>query len=85
MPRHRVLRPTNHREPTEPPVPRQEEAVMASNVTVMITGHLAENPEPRVTNTGRLVTNFAVISNDRRYDRDRNEWVDAAKTIIRIN
>ncbi|CRY76828.1 single-stranded DNA-binding protein [Nocardia farcinica] len=58
---------------------------MASNVTVMITGHLAENPEPRVTNTGKLVTNFAVISNDRRYDRDRNEWVDAAKTVIRIN
>ncbi|MFI5540306.1 single-stranded DNA-binding protein [Nocardia sp. NPDC051900] len=58
---------------------------MASNVTVTITGHLADNPEPRVTTTGKLVTNFTVISNDRRYDRDRNEWVDAAKTVIRIN
>ncbi|MGS2807998.1 single-stranded DNA-binding protein [Nocardia sp. MW-W600-9] len=57
---------------------------MANNVTVTITGHLTADPEVRTTGTGKLVTNFTVISNDRRYDRERNEWVDAAKTAIRI-
>lgn len=57
---------------------------MAHGVTVSITGHLAADAEPRVTGNGKLVTNFTVISNDRRFDRERNEWIDAAKTAIRV-
>lgn len=58
---------------------------MSSNVRVTITGHLAADPDARTTPTGKLVTNFTVIANDRVFDRNRNEWVDANKTAIRVN
>ncbi|WP_051178228.1 single-stranded DNA-binding protein [Nocardia concava] len=58
---------------------------MTSNVSITITGHLADEPKCQPTKTGKLVTNFVVIANDRMFDRDRNEWVDVNKTIIRVN
>ncbi|MCX4099112.1 single-stranded DNA-binding protein [Nocardia sp. alder85J] len=55
-----------------------------SAVTVEITGHLADNPaELRITPTGKTVTSFVVIANDRRRD-DAGEWVDAHTTSIRV-
>ncbi|MFB8007522.1 single-stranded DNA-binding protein [Nocardia sp. NPDC056000] len=58
---------------------------MSSNLHVSITGRLAADPVPRATTGGKMVTNFTVITNDRRFDRDRNEWVDANKTAIRVS
>ncbi|MCP9619673.1 single-stranded DNA-binding protein [Nocardia otitidiscaviarum] len=57
---------------------------MPSTVSVTITGHLADEPSSRATPTGKLVTNFVVIANDRRFDRDQNQWVDANKTVVRV-
>ncbi|MFE3796953.1 single-stranded DNA-binding protein [Nocardia tengchongensis] len=57
---------------------------MASTVSITITGHLADEPEPRTTTTGKLVTNFTVIANDRVFDRQQNQWVDAGKTVMRV-
>ncbi|WP_157778102.1 single-stranded DNA-binding protein [Nocardia terpenica] len=54
-------------------------------VTVEITGHLADDPaELRVTPTGKTVTSFVVIGNDRRYDENSGAWVDAHTTSIRV-
>ena len=55
-----------------------------STVTVEITGHLAETPEIRFLDSGRAVTNFTVIGNDRKFDEQRGEWVDAHTTAIRV-
>ena len=55
-----------------------------SAVTVEITGHLADNPtELRITPTGKSVTSFIVIGNDRRRD-ENGEWIDAHTTSIRV-
>lgn len=55
-----------------------------SDVAVTITGHLADTPEFRQTDSGRSVTNFTVISNARRFDQNTQQWVDAHTTAIRI-
>lgn len=53
-------------------------------VTVTITGNLAETPEIRFTPSGKAVTDFMVIGNDRRYDRAAGTWVNARTTRIRV-
>ncbi|WP_331765075.1 single-stranded DNA-binding protein [Nocardia sp. NBC_01388] len=56
-----------------------------SAVTVEITGRLADDPaELRITPTGKSVTSFVVIGNDRRRDESSGEWVDAHTTSIRV-
>ncbi|MEU8901810.1 single-stranded DNA-binding protein, partial [Nocardia sp. NPDC048505] len=55
-----------------------------STVTVTITGHLADTPELRQTNSGTSVTNFRLIANDRRFDEDTQQWVDTNTTGIRV-
>lgn len=41
-----------------------------------VVGRLGAVPEVRVTEGGRQVANFRVAETKRRFDRDRNEWVD---------
>ena len=41
-----------------------------------VVGRLGAVPEVRVTEGGRQVVNFRVAETKRKFDRDRNEWVD---------
>ena len=51
---------------------------MASNNAVEITvvGNLTADPELRFTQSGVPVANFTVATTPRKFDRDKNEWVD---------
>jgi single-strand DNA-binding protein len=48
-------------------------------------GTLTADPELRATSSGAMVVNFTVASNDRRFDKDRNEWVDGDACFLRCN
>lgn len=50
--------------------------------TVQITGNLAADPELRFTPNGAAVANFTVCDTPRKFDRDRNEWIDAGETLF---
>ena len=41
-----------------------------------LTGLVATPPKHTVTGTGLSVTSFRLASNQRRYDRTKQEWVD---------
>ena len=47
-----------------------------------VTGNLAADPELRFTPNGAAVANFTVCDTPRKFDRDRNEWVDAGETLF---
>ena len=49
---------------------------------ITITGNLAGDPELRFTPNGAAVANFTVCDTPRKFDRDRNEWVDAGETLF---
>ena len=49
---------------------------------IVITGNLAGDPELRFTPSGAAVANFTVCDTPRKFDRDRNEWVDAGDTLF---
>jgi len=52
---------------------------------VTITGTLVADPELKWFDSGACVANFTIAANDRRFDRDRNEWVDASATFLRCS
>lgn len=55
-----------------------------TNITVV--GTVLNQPEKRVTTkTNALVTSFRVVSNARRYNRETQQWVDAANLRIKVN
>lgn len=56
---------------------------MAGEIEVRVTGNLTADPELRYTQGGTPVVNFTVASTPRRFDRERNEWVDGAATFLR--
>lgn len=58
---------------------------MAGLPTITMVGTLVADPELRFTPSGAAVTNFTVAANDRRFDKDRNEWVDGDATFVRCN
>ncbi|MBF6511093.1 single-stranded DNA-binding protein [Nocardia farcinica] len=58
---------------------------MAGLPEITIAGTVVADPEIRYTNSGAAVANFTVAANDRRFDRDRNEWVDAGATFLRCS
>jgi single-strand DNA-binding protein len=47
-----------------------------------ITGNLAGDPELRFTPNGAAVANFTVCDTPRKFDKDRNEWIDAGDTLF---
>lgn len=49
--------------------------------TVTITGASGRDPELRFTQAGKAVLNGSIADTPRKYDRDRNEWVDAGDTL----
>ncbi|MER7011523.1 single-stranded DNA-binding protein [Saccharopolyspora sp. NPDC000359] len=58
---------------------------MAGLPEITIAGTVVADPEIRYTASGAAVANFTVAANDRRFDRDRNEWVDAGATFLRCS
>ncbi|MBO0839924.1 MAG: single-stranded DNA-binding protein [Sciscionella sp.] len=44
--------------------------------SVTVTGNVATDPRLRVLPDGQQVTNFRVMSTERKFDRERQEWVD---------
>lgn len=45
--------------------------------TITLTGLIATPPRHVVTSEGLAITNFRLVSNQRRYDRAQERWVDA--------
>lgn len=49
--------------------------------TITITGRLAADIDLRFTPSGDAVANGRVADTPRKFDRDRNEWVDSGETL----
>ena len=49
---------------------------MANDVTICITGNLADDPTLRFTSSGAAVANFTVASTPRAFDKQSNDWKD---------
>lgn len=58
---------------------------MAGLPEVTITGTVVADPELKYFDSGACVVNFTVAANDRRFDRERGEWVDASATFLRCS
>ena len=58
---------------------------MAGLPEITMVGTLTADPELRFTPNGVAVVNFTVASNARRFDKDKNEWVDGDATFLRCN
>lgn len=52
---------------------------------VTIAGTVTADPELKFFDSGASVVNFTVAANDRRFDRDKGEWVDASSTFLRCS
>jgi len=53
---------------------------------VTVAGTLTADPELKfIPSSGDAVVNFTVAANARRYDRDRQEWVDGDATFLRCS
>ena len=48
-----------------------------------IVGNITDEPDLRFTPAGVPVANFTVAENRRRFDRERQEWVDVGTTFVR--
>jgi single-strand DNA-binding protein len=46
--------------------------------TITLTGIVATTPRHLVTSSGLAITSFRLASGQRRFDRAKNEWVDAS-------
>ena len=44
--------------------------------TITLTGLVATNPRHIVTSEGLTITSFRLASNQRRFDRGQNAWID---------
>lgn len=49
---------------------------MSGETPIAVVGNLTSDPELRFTSNGTPVANFTVASTPRRFDKQRNEWVD---------
>lgn len=57
---------------------------MSNDTTMTVVGNVVDEPRMRLTKNGHAVTNFRVASTSRRYDRDRESYVDNATLFITI-
>jgi single-strand DNA-binding protein len=54
------------------------------STTFTVTGNLAADPELRYTPTGKAITKFTVLSNQRYFDPQTGTWADGARTDVRV-
>ena len=56
------------------------------DTNIVVVGNVLTAPEWRRTaSTNTLVANFRVASTSRRFDRDKNAWVDGESLRVRVN
>lgn len=53
--------------------------------TVTVIGTLVADPELKATASGAFVANFTIAANDRKFDRDTNQWTDGDATFLRCS
>lgn len=56
---------------------------MAGETQITVVGNLTGDPELRYTPSGSAVANFTIAVNAKRFDKQRNEWVDQETTFWR--
>jgi single-strand DNA-binding protein len=55
-----------------------------NDTTMTIVGNVVDSPKLRKTKSGHFVANFRVASTPRRFDREKNLWVDGATLFVTI-
>lgn len=58
---------------------------MAGETPITVVGNLTADPELRFTPSGAAVANFTIASTPRTFDRQTNEWKDAATLFMRCS
>ncbi len=58
---------------------------MAGETGVTVVGNLTADPELRYTNNGLAVANFTIASQERVFDRQKNEMVDGGVLFLRCS
>jgi single-strand DNA-binding protein len=58
---------------------------MAGETTLHIIGTVVADPELRFTQSGAAVVNVTIASNERRYDKEQQKWVDGDALFMRCN
>lgn len=54
-------------------------------LTIHGTGRLTADPEIRFSQAGKAIANCRIASNERRYNRDTNQWEDGDSTFIDVS
>ena len=52
---------------------------------ITVAGTVVADPTIKYLDSGAAVANFTIAANDRRFDRERGEWVDASATFLRCS
>lgn len=58
---------------------------MANETQMTVIGNLVADPELRFTPSGAAVSNFAIASTPRYYDKQANEWKDGETLFVRCS
>lgn len=58
---------------------------MAGETIITVVGNLTADPELRFTQSGAPVASFTVASTPRRFDKQRNEWIDGEPMFLRTS
>jgi single-strand DNA-binding protein len=58
---------------------------MAGLPEITLIGSLTADPEFKFIPSGAAVANFTIASNDRRFDKATNKWVDGDATFVRCS
>lgn len=54
-------------------------------LTIHGTGRLTADPEIRFSQAGKAIANCRIASNERRFNRDTNQWEDGDSTFIDVS
>jgi single-strand DNA-binding protein len=52
---------------------------------ITVAGTVVADPTIKYLDSGAAVATFTIAANDRRFDRERGEWVDASATFLRCS
>ncbi len=58
---------------------------MSGLPTIHVVGTITADPELRFTPSGAAVANFTIASNERRLNKDTQQWEDGAATFLRCS
>ena len=58
---------------------------MSNENSLTVIGNLTTDPELRFSPSGSAVANFTIASTPRKFDKNRNEWVDGETLFLRAS